>query len=120
MDANGNSPPRRWVSMVVVLTAIVVAAMSARNYAGSWNDRSRLATVECLVDYHALAIDRSIFTPDTSDKLFIDGRFYSDKGPVPALLLAGGYQIAQATTGLNAREQPEAFCYWMNLISSGL
>ena len=43
----------------VLALAVVVALVSARPYAGSWNDGSRLATVECLVDYHTLAIDRS-------------------------------------------------------------
>ena len=35
--------------------------LSARPYAGSWNDGSRLAAVESLVDYHTWAIDDSIF-----------------------------------------------------------
>ena len=123
--------------------AVAVAIISARPYAGGWYDGSRLATVESLVDYHTLAIDRSIFVqassghgsaapspypPDepalrlhgTRDKLFINGRFYSDKPPVPALLMAGIYQILQWTTGLTARRDPGAFCYWMTLASSGL
>jgi hypothetical protein len=128
-------------STVIVLASAVVAVVSARPHAGGWNDGSRLATVECLVDYHTLAVDRSIFVqvPEnggpypaapadnaellqrgTADKLFIDGKFYSDKSPVPALLLAALYQILQWTIGLRARIQPELFCYLMNLLSSGL
>ncbi|HEX9767586.1 MAG TPA: hypothetical protein VGA50_00310, partial [Kiloniellales bacterium] len=117
--------------------------VSARSYAGGWNDGSRLATVESLVDHRTLAIDRSIFVqvpsrgestapppyppdePDllargTRDKLLINGRFYSDKSPVPAFLMAGVYQGLQWTTGLRARERPDRFCYWMTLGSSGL
>src|SRR5438874_3776845 len=98
-----------WTALILGI-ALAIAAISARPYAGGWNDGSRLATVECLVDYHTLAIDRSVFvqvpseddptrpTPyrrdeanlvaqGTGDKLFIEGRFYSDKSPVPALLL---------------------------------
>src|SRR5437899_11778232 len=106
----------RVVAKICVLSAAVtVALLSAHCYAGGWNDGSRLATVECLVDYHTLAIDRSIFVqvpprdgsatpspypddePDllshgTGDKLLIQGHFYSDKSPVPALLMAGLYQ----------------------------
>jgi hypothetical protein len=127
----------------VVILASLVAILSARSYAGSWNDGSRLATVECLVEYHTLAIDRSIFvqvppagggnppvyyskdSPDllsagTLDKLYIDGHYYSDKSPVPALLMAGVYQAIQWATGLTARDRPDQFCYWMNLLSSGL
>src|SRR5258707_9145920 len=118
---------------------MLIAVLSARDYAGAWNDGSRLATVECLVDYHTLAIDRSTFvepaspdrlspySPDdevlqkgTADKLLIDGQFYSDKSPVPAVFLAAAYQSLQWLTGLTARAQPSRFCYAMTLASSGL
>ncbi len=46
---------------VVLAAAVVVAAVSAHPYAGGWNDGSRLATVESLVDRHTWAIDDSIF-----------------------------------------------------------
>ena len=49
------------IAALVTFGAVLVALVSARPYAGSWNDGSRLATVESLVDYHTLAIDRSIF-----------------------------------------------------------
>jgi len=135
MDRHG-----RWIGCIVILVAAIVAALSARPYAGGWNDGSRLATVESLVDYHTLAIDRSIFvqvptglTPapypadqsdllqyGTGDKLFIDGHFYSDKSPVPALLMASAYEGWQRITGWTARERPDRFCWVMTLLSSGL
>jgi hypothetical protein len=99
--------------------------------------------VECLVDYHTLAIDQSIFVQPasatasreagpypasdstiwqtgTGDKFFIGGHFYSDKSPVPAVLLAGLYQGLQWSTGLSARQHPAAFCYWITLLTSGV
>jgi hypothetical protein len=128
---------------LVLVAASVVALISARPFAGSWNDGSRLATVECLVDHGTLAIDRSIFVSvppriqqhapapyasgeahllidGTRDKLFINGHYYSDKSPVPALLLAGVYEGLQRATGLIARERPDRFCLAMALASSGL
>jgi hypothetical protein len=136
----------RFAEGLVVLGSLAVALVSARPYAGSWNDGSRLATVECLVDHHTLAIDRSVFVAvprpgdlsarspyavddpalrgllqdGTRDKLLIDGHFYSDKSPVPALLMALFYQALQWLTGLSARQQPEWFCYLMTVASSGL
>src|SRR5438067_2211566 len=110
----------RLLTGLVLLVAAVIAVFSARDYVGSWNDGSRLATVECLVDGHTLAIDRSIFVQATGDKLFIQGHFYSDKSPVPAVLMAGVYQVLQWSTGLTARARPDRFCYWMTLTSSGL
>jgi hypothetical protein len=134
--------PLPW-HLAVLALAGTIAIVSSQPYAGGWNDGSRLATVECLVDEHTLAIDHSIFVqvpprtdssrpfpydPEevdylqagTGDKLWIGGHFYSDKSPVPALLLAGVYQVLQTGTGLTARNQPGTFCYWLTLFSSGL
>src|SRR4051812_2021868 len=96
------------LGLIVLVAAAAIAAMSARPYVGGWNDGSRFATAESLVDYHPWAIDRSIFagahaasgggaySPDerslrdfgTRDKMWINGHFYSDKPPVPNLALA--------------------------------
>jgi hypothetical protein len=135
-------PGNRVLGFVVLSLSVSLALVSAHRYAGGWNDGSRLATVECLVDYHTLAIDQSIFVQvppsdasaaapypkdepgllrfGTGDKLLIQGHYYSDKSPVPALLMAGVYQVFQWCTGLSARDRPDLFCYWMTLFSSGL
>ena len=56
----------------------------------------------------------------TGDKMKVGDHFYSDKPPVPSLFLAGWYYVLKWTTGLNARERPDLFCYWMTVASSGL
>jgi hypothetical protein len=123
----------------LIFGAIVVAALTARPYAGSWNDGSRLATVECLVDRDTLAIDESIFVKvphdgpspypadaellqrfGTRDKLLIDGHYYSDKSPVPALYLAAVYKVWRVAGGPSAAERPGLFCLLLTLLSSGL
>lgn len=127
-----------WKELIpVLLIAVTVALVSARPYAGGWNDGSRLAQVQSLVDNGTLAIDRSIFVhPDglpvysplwpalkktgTLDKVKIHNKFYSDKPPVPALLMAACYQVLKWTTGLQARLQPGLFVYLMTVLSSGL
>jgi hypothetical protein len=141
---DGKLPGRRespfWTLLVVGVAAIA-ALLSARPYAGGWNDGSRLATVECLVDHHTLSIDQSIFVhrnqatsgplpypaddpgllqDGTGDKLLIAGRFYSDKSPVPALLMAGLYQAFESATGWTAQTRPDLVCYWMTITTSGL
>jgi hypothetical protein len=132
----------RVVACLVLAGATLIALLCARLYAGCWNDGSRLAAVECLVDRHTFAIDDSIFVrvppggrgvpspywplardlqkEGTKDKLYIAGHYYSDKSPVPAVLLAGVYQVARWCTGLTARLWPAGFCYLMTLVSSGL
>jgi hypothetical protein len=138
-------PPshQRLLTGMVVLTATFIAVLSARPWAESFNDGSRLAVVESLVDYHTLAIDRSIFvdTPrldsprrqlpyppeldqlsidGTMDRVRVNGHFYSDKPPTQSLLMAGVYQVLQWTFGLRARDRADLFCYLMTLTSSGL
>src|SRR5262245_66691911 len=97
---------RRFGLRGVLIAATVFAAVAARPYAGSWNsggwnDGSRLATVESLVDRHTFAIDDSIYiNPSlaarspygpgnamaaayaTFDKRFVGGRHYPDKEPL--------------------------------------
>ncbi len=127
--SNASSARARWLSLAVFLLAATVALLSARPFAGGWYDGSRLATVESLVDHHTWAIDESIFVQParaagglpypadeaallargTQDKLLIGGRYYSDKSPVPALVMAGVYQSLQRSTGLVARVEPGRF-----------
>lgn len=140
-DSSTNPRKDGWLSLILALGAVVIALASALPYAGSWNDGSRLATVESLVDHRTWAIDDSIFVKvpaspsvaapyasdapallarGTQDKMWIAGHFYSDKSPVPALLMAAAYQLVQWTTGLVARERPDWFCYVMTFLFSGM
>jgi hypothetical protein len=125
------------LDLAIISTCAVIAAFSARDYAGGYNDAGRLATVESLVDDHTWQIDNSIFTsygegirPEVwgpigpsplgaIDKALIRGHYYSDKPPVTAFLMAAVYQVLQWLTGLTARDSPNAFCYWLTLTSSG-
>jgi hypothetical protein len=115
-----------------------LAVLTARPYAGGWNDGSRLATVECLVDHRTWAIDESIYlapataarppyAPDTPaatygtfDKLLIDGRFYSDKSPVPAIPMAGVYQAWRWAGGPPAADRPDLFALGLTWLFAGL
>src|SRR3954470_11432988 len=123
----------------IVLAAAALAAVTARPYAGAWNDGSRLATVESLVDRHTFAIDESIYlTPaaaarppydpantlvakyGTLDKLLIDGRYYSDKSPVPAALMAGPYQLWRWAGGPPAADRPDLFALGLTWLFAGV
>lgn len=128
--------------LLLLVVTLLIAAVGARPYAGGWNDGSRLAAVESLADYGTWSIDDSVFvrTPGVStknagsgypedppflrqlgtmDKLFIKGRYYSDKSPVPAVIMAGAYKFLHATTGLSVSENAPLFCYLMTLLFSG-
>ena len=122
-----------------VLCAAILAALTARPYAGAWNDGSRLATVESLVDRHTFSIDDSIYlNPSvaarppydpsnalaaaygTQDKLLIDGHWYSDKSPVPAVLMAAPYQLWRWFGGPSAAERPDLFARGLTWLFAGL
>lgn len=132
----------RFHKPLLIIGAVLIAILGARPYAGAWNDGSRLALVEALADFHTWSIDESVFvrtpgiitthgdlayTPGdtllaskgTLDKLFINGHYYTDKSPVPSLIMAGVYKALQTCTGLLASSNPRLFCYLMALIFSG-
>ena len=63
----------------------LLALLTTAPFAGSWNDASRMATIQSLVEMHTFIIDKSNFV-FTGDKVFINEHFYSDKPPVPAII----------------------------------
>ena len=75
---------------MVILGSIAIAIFIINPNVGSWNDASRMATVESLVERHTFIIDHSTFW-DTGDKVYINGHFYSDKPVMPSLLGAVVY-----------------------------
>ena len=131
----------RWIRVLLISAASIIALMGARHYAGSWNDGAALASVESLVDHQTLAIDRSIFVdpslrppgspspyePDdellmrygTLDKVFVDGHYYAAKPFVPMVMWGGGYWIVQRLSGLTAARRARVFVYVMTLLISG-
>lgn len=131
------SPDRPLICIGVLLLAWFVGTYGARDYAGSWNDGSRLAMVEALIDYHTLAIDDSTFVhvPEegknyggsekqllqrgTLDKIYVNGHYYSDKSPAPALPMAAFYQVWKWYSGTTAREKPWDFTRVMNKVFGG-
>lgn len=124
---------RCWVALI----ALAIAIIGARPYAGGWNDGSRLAAVDSLSERGTFSIDDSVFVrvpadgspydpsdadlqrTGTLDKLRIGGKYYSDKSPVPSLILAG---LAKALRlfGIGAPITPHLFCWFMNLAGGGL
>jgi hypothetical protein len=129
--------------LLIGLAGLLLAAGSALPYAGGWNDGSRLAAVESLVDRHTLAIEDSVFCRPpadavgrgcppypaderdllgngTRDKLWIGGHFYSDKPAVISVLMAGLYQAAKWLGLPAAAERPDLFCWVLTVTTAGL
>lgn len=143
MTAPPNAPPREPTRLTLVFfwgACVVAAAVSALPFAGGWNDGSRLAAVEAIVDHGTLAIDDSIFinvprdtiergvapyrdpgslAHGSYDKLFIDGHYYSDKPAVISWLMALLYAAWQALGGPSAAARPDLFCLVITWGSAG-
>lgn len=125
-----------------LLATTLIAFASARPYAGGWNDGSRFAAVESLAERGTFIIDDSVFikvppvspgqplpyttdfpslqTTGTLDKLFIDGHYYSDKSPVPSVLMAALYKLWLVLGGPTAAERPDWFCFYLTVATSGV
>jgi hypothetical protein len=108
--ASDSVRPREWVLVcLVAAVAALVAAVSARPYAGSWNDGSRLASVESLVERGTSPSilrlsERAVggrsrraqpLRPGSAgaavrhgDRILVNGYYYSHKSPVPSVLMA--------------------------------
>src|SRR5438105_3149821 len=136
----GDHPLNLWL---IGIAALAVGVVGAHPYAGSWNDGSRMAAVESLLDRHTLAIDDSVFcrppqtllasghypyTPErpdllmggTRDKLLIGGHYYSDKPAVISLLMAGVYQVGTWLGLPPAGLRPDLFCWVLTVGTAGL
>lgn len=69
----------------LMLILIILAVVSICPRVNSWNDASRMATIQSLVEKHSFIIDESVFV-NTGDKVFVNGHFYSDKLAVASVL----------------------------------
>jgi len=136
MERWANHPSAGWV---LGACALVFAAAGAKPFASSWNDGSRLASVESLVERGTFCIDDSVFHPPerargalpyepsnpalhtgTLDKLLIDGRWYSDKPPLVSLPLAAAYRALMACGAPSPSERPDVFAWVITVLLSGL
>ncbi len=71
----------------VLIALIVLCFITVMPQVRGWNEASRMALTQALVEDHSFSIDNSVFA-DTGDKVFIEGRYYSDKPPFPSMFAA--------------------------------
>ena len=81
----GTTVSTRWnKSLTIFFLFFLLFALLTAVRSSSWNDSSRLAQIQSLVDHGSLIIDDSVFSY-TGDKYFFNQHFYSDKPPILAI-----------------------------------
>lgn len=108
---------RRTVALVFC-AAFAFCALLTKPRAVSWNDLSRVATIDALVTGHTLAIDGSPFAARTEDKYRYRGRTYSDKPP--ALAIEGAaFASVLAPLGITLARTTDRAVYLIALLTVG-
>lgn len=95
----------RICAMILIGLSLAVILPKSRDTAwGSANSKSRYATVEALVDQGTFSIDNTPYNK-TVDRVRIDGKLYSSKPPMLAVITAGVYAGIKATTGWTLQQR---------------
>ena len=88
----------------------------------SWNDISRIAAIESVVERGTWSIDGSSWLDETRDKVLLDGKYYSDKMPLLTLIAAAIYAPMRQVVGASLAPGAQPVCgyFWLTLILVGL
>ena len=90
---------RRRFSVILFVSFMLLWALLTKVHTHSWQEESRMATVQTLVEQGTFVIDHTEFNR-TGDKVFINEHFYSDKTPLLSVAAAGAYSILHNVFGL--------------------
>ena len=99
------SSRRRDLTMGVAIFFLLLYALFTQSHINSWNEISRLASMEALVQHGTWAIDNTALGNLTGDRIFWNGRFYSDKPPLLSWVGAGVYAVLHQGFGLSLSSQ---------------
>ena len=113
------------VGAILVAIFLVACAELTRTGPDSWNDVSRVAAIESVVERGTWRIDESAWVTSTMDKALIRGGYYSDKLPLLNLLGAGVYAVMHwgwgATLAPDCAESGKSCAYYgLTLVTMGL
>ena len=96
---------RRSTGFLLFFAFLLLWATLAKAYTHSWQEESRLATVQALAEQGTFVIDHTDFD-QTGDKVFVDGHFYSNKLPLFSAATAGVYSILHSALGMTLDPTP--------------
>ena len=110
---------RRWPVVAALAAVALFVIIGTHKRPGGWNDASRLAMIEAIVEHGHLWVDGTEMSRYTGDVARIDGKFYSDKPPALAFAAVPVY-AAERALGITFRgDLPRAY-YWTTLLTIGV
>lgn len=89
---------REW-GVILFLVFFLGWALLTKVDTHSWQEESRMATIQTIVEQGTFVIDHTEFNR-TGDKVFVNEHFYSDKTPLLSVAAAGAYSILHDAFGL--------------------
>jgi hypothetical protein len=89
----------RWFGVILFVAIFLLWLCLTKVHTHSWQEESRMATVQALVEQGTFIIDHTEFNR-TGDKVFINEHFYSDKTPLLSVVAAGAYSVLHNVFGL--------------------
>ncbi|MGL5923168.1 MAG: hypothetical protein ACRC32_09655 [Chroococcidiopsis sp.] len=105
--------------MQIFFAFLFLFAVLTKLETNSWNDASRMATIESLVDFHTFSIDRSTYIW-TGDKYFYQNHFYSDKPPIMALYGSVFYLFLKSVFNLTSATHQSATYFLLTVLIMGV
>ncbi|HLF25146.1 MAG TPA: glycosyltransferase family 87 protein [Anaerolineae bacterium] len=90
---------QRATGAILFIACLLLWAALTKVHTHSWQEESRMATVQALVEQGTFAIDHTEFNR-TGDKVLVNDHFYSDKTPLLSVAAAGVYAILHNGFGL--------------------
>ena len=111
----GKSNRNHYIKLFLIF--FLLFALLTKPTVSSWNDQSRMAQIQSIVEHQTLIIDQSMFS-STGDKYFFNNHFYSDKPPLLAIYASPIYFILKSV-GLSFEQNTRWVCYLIVLFSMG-
>ncbi len=110
---------RPWALAAPILVLLVaLPLLRPLRHPMSWEmssgERSRLATIQAVVEHHTLAIDNTSYA-HTPDRIQVGEHTYSDQPPTMAVLLSGPYWVLHAF-GWTFQSNPILVSYLLTLL----
>lgn len=102
----------------VFIFFLIVFIIATKRSVSSWNDASRMATIQALVEERTFKIDNTIFVDLTSDTYAYKGHVYSDKPPALAIMGSVVYGIT-SRVGITFETAPSLAYYLINFFTIG-